>query len=58
MPRKKKKRKTDPWCLVHRGKRLHVSNPTLNLHVSERMDLAIASTNLARKLPTTKQKAA
>lgn len=41
MPRKKKKCKTDPWCLVHRGKCLHVSNPTLNLHVSDRMDLAV-----------------
>lgn len=38
---RKKKCKTDPWCLLHRGKCVHVSNPPLKLHVSDRMDLAI-----------------
>lgn len=41
MPRKKQKRKTDPWCLVHRGKCAHVSHPPLKLHTRDRMDLAI-----------------
>lgn len=41
MPRKKQKCTTDPWCLVHRGKCVHVSNPPLKLHVTDRMDLAI-----------------
>lgn len=37
----RKKHKTDPWCHVHGGKCLHVSNPPLKLHVSDKIYLAI-----------------
>lgn len=35
---------------MHRGKCLHVSNPPLRLHVSDRMDLAIRVNKLCEEV--------